>query len=316
MAKEETKVEDDIKIEVVDDPVETETTTEVKVEAKPDPAAVKVDTDPNSGVADLQRQLAASNARLASEQRARREADARATSAGNTVNQTRAEAVAAYEVSAKSAKASGEASLKAAKSRFKSAMESSNFDEAAEAQAEIATATNTISGANYQLTQLESVKKQLGDSANAAQRTSTAATAERRTESENVRDTSGGRTKSWIDAHPAFHSDINFYNKAMSAHYAALRDGVEPESDAYFEALNKGVTGGTAEVAKVAPAVTTSTAAAASRSTTQTRNERPEMVRLTKAQMEAAEIAGMKPQDYARHLLALQAENKIGRTTH
>lgn len=315
MAKEDTKVaDDDVEIEIIEGPNELDDGKDAKptTEAKAD--TVVAATDPSAGVDALKRQLDTSNAARVAAENARRASDARAQQAGQIVDQTRAQALEAYEVSAKQAKVSGEASLKAAKASYVAAMEAANFAEAANAQADIASATNTISGANYQLGQLETIKKQMTDAATMASQPQ-----RRPTVSTDVVVESGSRSAQWIARHPEFNDPTStFKNKAMSAHYNALAEGIPVESDDYFAYLDKAVNqtlAAEAVTTKVAPKTTTATAAPASRSvaTSEVRNEKPELVRLTRAQMEAAEISGMKPKDYARHLLALQADGKIGR---
>lgn len=302
-------VDDDILIEIVDGDEPVTEPVEEKADVKLDTA--KGDTSPQAGVEDLKKQLAESERARRAEADGRRQADQRAATAMSTVDKSRFEAVNAYEVSAKQALLAGQNALKSAKVAFKTAMDASDFEAAADAQATIADATSNIKGAEYQLAQVDAVKKQL----------TTQAEQQAQQASQQVVP-AHSRSADWIKAHPQFNERGALYNRAMAAHHKALEDGVTLESDAYFDRLNKAVdpnnkeTEVTTQQTKQAARPTAgATAASPTRSGGgTTENQTPQKIRLTPAQVEAAAISGLTPAAYAKHMLALQAEGKIGRS--
>src|SRR6185437_14336323 len=45
--------------------------------------------------------------------------------------------------------------------------------------------------------------------------------------------------KAWIDAHPMFKTDVDYQAAAETAHNIAVRRGIQPDSQAYFDFLNE-----------------------------------------------------------------------------
>lgn len=119
----------------------------------------------------------------------------------------------------------------------------------------------------------------------------------------------------WIDKHPEFKTNKDFNAKAIRAHHAAVGEGIAEDSDAYFDFLDKRL--GFAEAdeasedeaqAEAATVVVQPTPKKAKLQTqlppsrTATTQVRPEGTRtvkkLTPAEVEAAEISGMSPEEY------------------
>ena len=100
------------------------------------------------------------------------------------------------------------------------AMEEGKWAEAAEANENLADAKMRHRDLSYQ-------KQELARAAETAKRTPAP--------------TPSGQTKtqSWIAAHPRFNTDTSYNAKAMAAHYAAVGDGIAPESDEYFKRIEE-----------------------------------------------------------------------------
>lgn len=126
------------------------------------------------------------------------------------------------------------------------------------------------------------------------------------------------RSADWVRKHPEFVRDQRLNAKMIAAHNLAVADGIPTDSDEYFASIE--------ETLKVAPkAVKTETddeyaakvvqrrdaAPAAAPANRGGQTSRPNVVRLTREQREMAEMMGMKPEDYAKNMIALKKEGKI-----
>ena len=127
------------------------------------------------------------------------------------------------------------------------------------------------------------------------------------------------RSADWVRAHPEFVTDPSKNRKMIAAHELAVADGLTPDTDAYFTAIEETLrikpqakvveeeaTSSAAKVVSrrsgdVAPAAAPVSRGGSSRN----------VVRLTAAEREMAEMMGMKPEDYAKNKLALQKEGKL-----
>ena len=128
------------------------------------------------------------------------------------------------------------------------------------------------------------------------------------------------RSASWVRAHPQFARDERLFNKMVAAHNLATADGIEPDTDDYFESIENllGVRQSqvsraeepTSVAAKVTQRRYSPPEAPVSRSGNGT-GSRSNVVQLTKEQKEAAEMNGMTYQEYARNVLTLRKEGKI-----
>jgi hypothetical protein len=126
------------------------------------------------------------------------------------------------------------------------------------------------------------------------------------------------RSADWVRKHPEFVRDPRLNAKMIAAHNLAVADGLAADSDEYFSAIE--------DTLKVAPkAVQNETddqyaakvvqrrdaAPAAAPANRGGQQNRPNVVRLTREQREMAEMMGMKPEDYAKNMIALKKEGKI-----
>ena len=125
------------------------------------------------------------------------------------------------------------------------------------------------------------------------------------------------RSADWVRAHPEFVKDARLNRKMIAAHELAVADGYAPDSDGYFSAIEQ-----TLKVSQRAQPEEDASATAAK--VTQRRDAAPaaapvsrggssrnNVVRLTSAEREMAEMMGMKPEDYAKNKMALQKEGKL-----
>lgn len=123
------------------------------------------------------------------------------------------------------------------------------------------------------------------------------------------------RSADWVRRHPEFVRDPRLNAKMIAAHNLAVADGIPTDTDDYFAAIE--------ETLKVAPKNDTDDQYAAK--TVRRRDAAPaaapanrgdqsrssNVVRLSAAQREMAEMMGMKPEDYAKNMMALKKEGKI-----
>jgi hypothetical protein len=126
------------------------------------------------------------------------------------------------------------------------------------------------------------------------------------------------RSADWVRKHPEFVRDQRLNAKMIAAHNLAVADGIPTDTDEYFDAIE--------ETLKVTPkpaqndtddqyaakAVRRRDAApAAAPANRGGQSASSNVVRLTAAEREMAEMMNMKPEDYAKHKVALKKEGKM-----
>jgi len=128
------------------------------------------------------------------------------------------------------------------------------------------------------------------------------------------------RSAAWIRANPQFATDPRQYQKMLAAHNLAVADGIPPDTDEYFESVEstlrmrrqqpvQDVSDPMSDAAKPVSRRTPPPVAPVSRSGTP--GSRPNVVRLTAAEREMAQMMGMTDSEYAKNKLALQKEGKL-----
>lgn len=125
------------------------------------------------------------------------------------------------------------------------------------------------------------------------------------------------RSADWVRSHPDFVLDPAKNRKMIAAHELAVGDGIVPDTDAYFEAIEatlrikpaavQAEEDASATAAKVIQRRDAAPAAAPVSRGQSSRN----VVRLSAAEREMAEMMNMKPEEYAKHKMALQKEGKL-----
>lgn len=127
----------------------------------------------------------------------------------------------------------------------------------------------------------------------------------------------------WVRAHPEFVRDPHKNRQMIAAHELALARGHKADTAEYFASVEKTldlaepvvakidpVTDATADAAQAVGGRTAPAAAPVSRSNGSHGN-RPNVVKLTPAEVEAAENSGLTLQEYARNKVALKKEGKL-----
>jgi len=131
------------------------------------------------------------------------------------------------------------------------------------------------------------------------------------------------RSAAWVRSHPEFARNERLTQKMVAAHNLVTADGMQPDTDEYFETVERllGVRAPTASVeaaeapmsAAAAPAQRRSSPAAApvSRSGTGTGGGGPNVVRLSADEREMTKMMNMTADEYARNKLALIKDGKL-----
>lgn len=138
---------------------------------------------------------------------------------------------------------------------------------------------------------------------------------------EQVKSTLSPRSAAWVDKHPEYVRDQRLFRKMVAAHELTVSDGIEPDTDEYFASVERVLGLQQPAEAETDPDAMSSAsqpvqrraapaAAPVSRSGTGT-GSRPNVVRLTAAEREMAEMMGMTDKEYAQNKLALQRAGKL-----
>lgn len=151
---------------------------------------------------------------------------------------------------------------------------------------------------------------------------------------EGVRSSGSPRSAEWLKARPQYITDARLHQKMIAAHNIAMADGIAPDTDEYFAAV-EAVLGikpqedrraaaqaddegddASAAAAKVvggrqARESAPPPAAPPSRQSPSNGGSRPNVVRLTAEEREMASMMGMTEKEYAQNKLALKREGKI-----
>ena len=125
------------------------------------------------------------------------------------------------------------------------------------------------------------------------------------------------KSADWVRKHPEYVKDAKLNRKMIAAHELAMADGVPVDSEDYFTAIEE-----TLKIKAAPPQTETSDeyaakvtqrrdAAPAAAPVSRGGSSRTNVVRLSAAEREMAEMMGMKPEDYAKNKVALQKEGKL-----
>lgn len=126
------------------------------------------------------------------------------------------------------------------------------------------------------------------------------------------------RSADWVRKHPEFVRDPRLNAKMIAAHNLAVADGIPTDTDDYFDAIEDTlkvapkIAQGETDDQSAAKAVRRRDAApAAAPANRGGQTASSNVVRLSAAQREMAEMMGMKPEEYAKNLVNLKKEGKI-----
>lgn len=279
---------------------EVENTGAAAPEVKKDatPRAV----EPEEGVETLR-------AKLEQERQSRMEAERRAQAATQAAASARTEVADSNLALVTNAIDTLKQNESVLKKSYAEAMSAGDYDRAAEVQAAMSTNSAKLLQLEQGKTALENAPKQ--------QQTAAAAPLD---PVEALASQLSPRSAAWVRANPQFARDSRLYAKMIAAHNLAVADGLSADSDEYFEAVEDTlkmrreapVSRDSDPMADAArPVARRSAPAAAPVSRSGTPGARPNVVRLTSAEREIAQMNGMTDQEYARHKLALQREGKL-----
>lgn len=294
---------EDLDVEIEEVP---ETDPEIVVEPveakKPEPAPEPVAVKPEEG-------LEALKAKLEREKSAREAAERQRDEAAQQAHQARSEAQDTNLHLVTNAINLVKQTAEGLKAQYRQAAQEGDFDRMADLQMEMATKAS-------ELHQLEQGKHAL--------ETAPKPVAPQRVESDPVEAMASRltpRSAEWVRRNPQFATDQRLTQKMIAAHNLVVADGYQPDSDDYFSAVEDILKVGRRDPVAHQEEPTSSAAqpvrrqappaAPVSREGNTTQGSRPNVVRLTAAEREMAQMMGMSDSEYARNKVALQKEGKL-----
>ena len=285
---------DDIDIEITDD----------APDADAQPASEKRALEPEDALEALRAQLAAANARADAATRRLSEETLKSHSAQSEVHDTNLHLISTAIESAKQ-------NAQVLKAQYSAAMSAGDYDAAAELQEAISTNAAKLLQLNQGKEAMEAAPKPAAPSAIQGDPV------------EQMAAQLSPRSAQWVRAHPQFATDQRLFQRMLAAHNLAVTDGLAADTDEYFDAvettlgLRRAQARADADLDPLADAAQITQrrgaappAAPVSRSGNGTGGQR-RSVRLTQAEIEAAEASGQTPEEYARNKLELQKAGRL-----
>jgi hypothetical protein len=285
--------DDQIEIEL-DEPVEKTSDDDIKIEKAEEEPKRGREIEPEEGLEVLK-------GRLEQERQGRLEAERRAAEFSETAYRARTEVQDSNLHLVNNAIDSVRQTNEVLKANYRDSMANGDYDSAAEVQS--AMAANAA-----KLLQLEQGKTALEN-----QSVEPAPAPYRHTDPvEEFTSQLSYKSAQWVRRHPEFVTDQRLNNKMIAAHNLVMADGIEPDTDDYFDAIEDVLKISRREEPEAKQPQRRSSPAAApvSRSGTGT-GSRPNVVRLTAAEREMATMMGQTEQEYARNKVALIKEGKM-----
>ena len=288
-----------MEIENKDDPIEIDLEDVQKTETDDEPIIIDVEptekserkiVEPEEGLENLKEQLERERlARIEAERRAQ-EAATNAYYAQNEVQDSNMHLV-------NNAIDTIQNQNNILKANFKAAMENGDYDSVVEIQA-------AMSENAAKLMQLEQGKQALETTPRPPAPTFTPSDPV-----EAVASQLTPRSASWVRAHPEYASDPRLNQKMIAAHQFVVADGIEPDTDEYFSAVER--TLGIDNSRPQQRRQSAPPAAPVSRSGSGTGSSNPNHVTLSSAEREMAELMGMTAKEYAQNKLALKRAGRL-----
>jgi hypothetical protein len=283
--------------------IEEQDDLEVTVEAEDQPEEALEEAKivkPEDGIADLQRQLDAERARREAAERMQREAEERERSARIDKDESEIHLVT-------NAIQTLNRDKEILRANYAQALRAGEFERAASINDEINEAATQLQQLTNGLEAMKAkpkVQPMPPQSADPVE-----AFAARLTP----------RSADWVRAHPEFVKDSRLNRKMIAAHELAVADGHAPDTDGYFSAIEQTLNVGRRAASAVdeeasssaAKVVSRRDAAPAAAPVSRGGSNRTNVVRLTAAEREMADMMGMKHDDYAKNKIALQKEGKL-----
>lgn len=280
---------------------------EIKVEeAQPEPAA---EISPEEGIETLKK-------RFEEERLARIEAEKRAEAAARMAHEARGQVDEGNLQLVNSAIDTLKRETDILKANLRAAMASGDYSAAADAQ-------EAMADAKAKLLQLENGRSALQEQAKNPRIHPQQIPAYDPVET--LASQLSPRSAAWVRAHPEYARNERLTQKMVAAHNLVTADGVLPDTDEYFETVER-ILGVQAPAPSAAAAEALMSAAAAptqrrsspaaapvSRSGTGTGGGSPNVVRLSAQEREMAQMMGMTAEEYAKNKLALIKDGKLTR---
>ena len=270
----------------------------ITVEVEDEPAVEKAAIPPEDGIAELRRQLEEERTARQNAERAAYDAKRDAHQARNNEDETNVQLVS-------NAIDTLRRDDEILKQNYQYAMSQGNFSAAADIQQE-------MSGNAAKLLQLSNGLE--------AMKARPKTPEPRQAPSDPVEAFAAQlspKSADWVRKHPEYVKDAKLNRKMIAAHELAMADGMPVDSAEYFSAIEE-----TLKIKAAPPQTDTSDEYAAK--VTQRRDAAPaaapvsrggstrtNVVRLSAAEREMADMMGMKPEDYAKNKMALQKEGKL-----
>jgi hypothetical protein len=284
---------------------------EAAPDPKPEPKAKRQDLSPEEGIQKLQRQLEEERALREQESARREDAERRAAEASAGEVQAKTEAQQSQLDMVSNAIANLTSANDLLTQKYADALAAQDYAAAAAAQRE-------MSKNEAKLVQLESGKSNMERAGKPTPRPIESADPVERFVKNMT-----PKSAAWVRAHPEFVRDPKKNRKMLAAHDLAMAD-YAPESDEYFESIERtlGVTQSAqpdpdpaddplTDAAKPTGRRTPPPAAPPSRSGTG-RGGNSNIVTLTAAEVEIAEMNGMTPKEYALQKQRIAREKERG----
>lgn len=276
--------------------------------SKADKLAANDEESPEKGIAELKK-------RLEDEQRARYEAEMRMRQQQQLAQQAASQVQDSNLSLINSAISQVRSSTENMKAHYKAALASGDYDRAADIQ-------EAMSVNAAKLLQLENGKSaletKLRQPVEQMPRTNDPV--------EQVASQLSPRSAAWVRSHPECVRDQKLYAKMIGAHNFAVADGYVPDSDAYFDFIEKSLgyreteSSESVEAAENPQAYTASVSkprsspqAAPTSKVASSGTRSANIVRLTAQEREIAEMMKMTPEEYARNKVLAQKEGRFDR---
>lgn len=306
--------EDTIEVPLEDAPkVEKTTDDEIKVEVQDDAPAPKVEkaervakaekaeVAPDEGIEKLKRKFEAERRRAA-------EAERRAEQAEHAAQRAHVQSQGSDYQMVVTAIETVKGRSDMLKSAYSSAMAAGDYDKAAEIQE--ALAVNA-----HQLSELTSGEREMRAKLEEAAR-QPVKPMPRSSEpiAEQLARSVSPRSAEWLRANSDAINSERAVKRMFSAHEDAVEDGLEPDSDEYFAYIEGRMNIRRRDAGEPAaePAPAPRRSAPPPPAPVSRGGQRPNVVRLTRQEAEAAKMFGMTEAEYAKNKVALQREGKMG----
>jgi hypothetical protein len=264
--------------------------------------------EPEDGIAQVKKQLADEQAKRAAEERRRQVAEQDAAQARQAEAQARNAAQENNLLGVTTALQSAKQAVEVGQAQYAEALAAGDHQRAAAINTEISRNLVREQSLEQQKAQIEAAPKfQPREAIDPVER---------------LARTLSPRSAQWVRKHPEYVTDTRLNRKMLAAHNLVEADGVELDSDQYFDSIERilGVQGQdgskTVEITDEAPEVvvprrSAPASAPVSRSGNGTSHGRTARTyTLTPAERDAARTCGMTDEEYAREKLAMAREKE------